>query len=86
MTADGGDVSSDGFDLHPLDVTVFHAGHARLADAHRLGDLGLGQAALLTHLHEVVADIAGIAGMPRRAGSSMPGSSRRRSSRVVSQR
>jgi hypothetical protein len=28
VAADGGDVGGDRFDLHPLDVTVFHPGHA----------------------------------------------------------
>jgi hypothetical protein len=66
VAADGAHVGSNGFDLLPLDVPVFHPGHARLADAHRLGDLDLGQAALLAHLCQVVADVAGVAGITGR--------------------
>ena len=50
VAADSGDVCGDGLDLPILDVAVFHPGHADLADAHRLGDLGLGQALLLADL------------------------------------
>src|ERR1022692_4908982 len=69
VPTDRGDVGSDGFDLHPLDVAVFHLGHAGLADAHRPGYLNLGQAALPAHLREVVADIAGIAGFAGRGAA-----------------
>src|ERR1022692_463359 len=64
LAADSGDVGGDGLDLHSLDVAVFHPGDAGRADAHRLSDLGLGQAVLLAHLREVGADIAGAAGLP----------------------
>src|SRR5206468_453998 len=57
----GGDVGGDRLDLHAVHVAVFHPGDACLADPHRPGNLGLSQAALLAHLDQVVADVAGIA-------------------------
>jgi hypothetical protein len=68
---------------------VFHLGHSGLADVHDAGDLSLGEAALLAHLGQVVADLAGVAGFAgggAAAGVVDAGSSRRRPSRVVSHR